>query len=429
MKAEEIKRLYRVSPQFHERLTDTLNQLDDASFMRYRRKRTVKQLAVAFAAIVLLAAFSSAAYATNLFGLLTEPVGKYGLNMRIVQDSASDTVEKPKHAKLKLGYIPDGYEQIKDEDGFVEQNKYSYGGEPISDRWGFSFLIYTGADSYNRTETYIVDSEEKTVNGHKIIFMTQQFEDNGNKQYLAAEYFEDWDTVVVGYCGDREELAKIMEHLDLEEDTAYVEPETVVLGDDPYADYAFSIEDEKREYQLGETFQWCGQVVKAPSLEYSFKEGECDITVKSVKENDGITGLDKNNLLAPDDAEWYARYFNNDGSLKTPYIRTDIDYGDGIDSLGHYEPQEAERRFYLVTIEVKNGSFSGQFMSNTGGAIYQDQHHENGADVYTVGIVVDEDKADDLALSIPSKETLIDEATQTAVFKEIEMVIPLLRDR
>ncbi|MBQ9248637.1 MAG: hypothetical protein IJ171_08655, partial [Ruminococcus sp.] len=227
----------------------------------------------------------------------------------------------------------------------------------------------------------------------------------------------------------QEELAKIMEHLDLEEDTAYVKPETVDLRDDPYADYAFSIEDEKREYQLGETFQWRGQVIKAPSLEYSFKEGECDITVKSVKENDGITGLDKNNLLAPDDAEWYARYFNNDGSLKSPYIRTDIDYGDGIDSLGHYEPQEVERRFYLVTIEVKNGSFSGQFMSNIGGVIYQDQHHENGADVYMVGIVVDEDKSDDLALSISSKETLIDEATQTAVFKEIEMVVPLLRDR
>ena len=429
MKAEDIKRLYEVSPKLHESILHTLQQLDDASVERYQKRKTVHRLIIVFAIIASIIAFSTVAYATNLFGLLAEPFGKYGLDMHIVKESTPDTAENPKHVRLKLGYIPEGYEQIKDENGFVEPDKYSYGGESITDRWGFTFLIYTGADSYNRTETYIVESRETIVNGHKIIYMTQQFEDNGDKQYLAAEYYDNWDTVVVGYCGNQDELVKIMEHLDLEEDTEYVEQETLDLGDDLYADYAFSMEDETRQYNLGETFKWFGQIVNAPSPLYSIKEGECEITVKSVEENDGIKGLDRNNLMVPDDAEWYARYFNSDGSLKTPYTRTDIEYGDGIDSLGHSESQEVNRHFYLVTVEVKNGSFTGQFMTNVGGAIYQEKHRENGADIFTIGIIVDEDELDDLVLSITSAETIIDDETQTIVRKNIDTVIPLLKDQ
>lgn len=430
MKAEDIKRLYEVSPKLHKSIEYTLQQLDETSVKGYRKRRSVRRFVVAFSIIATLVAFSTIAYATNLFGLLTEPVGKYGLDMHVVRESTPDTTKKPKHVKLKLGYVPEGYKQIEDENGFVEPNKYSYGGKSISDRWGFSFLIYS-ADQYSATETYITETTEKTVNGHKIVFMTQQFEDNGKKQYLAAEYFDEWDTVVVGYCVNQEELAKIMEHLDLEEDTNYVEPETKTIDDDddPYAGYAFSMGEETREYQLGESFTWTNQIVNAPSPEYSFKDGECEITVKSVRENNGIKGLDKSNLMAPDDEEWYSRYFNPDGSLKTPYTRTDRESGDGINSLGHIGSQEINRHFYLVTVEVTNGSFSGQFMSDVGGVLYQEQHHENGTDVFTVGIIADEDELDELALSISSSETVIDDKTQTAIRKSIDTVIPLLANQ
>ena len=248
MKAEDIKRLYEVSPKLYESIEHTLQQLDSASVERYRKRRSVRRFVIVFAVIASLVAFSTVAYATNLFGLLTKPIGKYGLDMHVVSESTSDTTEMQKHVKLKLGYIPEGYKQIEDENGFVEPNKYGYGGKSISDRWGFSFLIYS-ADQYSTTETYIIETTEKTVNGHKIVFMTQQFEDNGKKQYIAAEYFDEWDTVVVGYCVNQEELVKIMEHLDLEEDTNYVEPETKTIDDDddPYAGYAFSMGEETRE--------------------------------------------------------------------------------------------------------------------------------------------------------------------------------------
>lgn len=430
MKAKDIRQLYEVPPELHKSIEYTLQQLDSTSVERYRKRRSMRRFVIAFAVIASLVAFSTVAYATNLFGLLTKPVGKYGLNMHIVSESTPDTAKKPRRVKLKLGYIPEGYKQIEDENGFVDPNKYSYGGESESDRWGFSFLIYS-TDQYNVTETYIIETTEKTINGHKIVFMTQQFEDNGKKQYLAAEYFDEWDTVVVGYCVNREELTKIMEHLDLEEATNYVEPETKAIDDDddPYAGYAFSMDEEIREYQLGETFTWTSQIVDAPLPKYSFKEGECDITVKTIKENDGIKGLDRSNLMAPDDEEWYSRYFNADGSLKTPYTRTDTEFGDGINSLGHNDSQEVNRHFYLVTVEVTNGSFTGQFMSNVGGVLYQEQHHENGTVVFTVGIIADEDELDELALSISSSETVIDDKTQTAIRKSIDTVIPLLANQ
>lgn len=442
MKTEDIKRLYEVSPKLHESIVNTLQQLDETSVESYRKQRSARRFIVAFAVIASVVAFSSVAYATNLFGLLTESVGKYGIDMRIEKDGTTASTIIKRYAKPNPTYLPKGCCQLMGNDdnenpilnaeGVTSYNpngnyRYTDGNET----W-VHFHVYQ-AESFNEEARYIVDSFEKEYGGHKTVFLTRQFEDNGNQDHYAVKYFEDWGIVVDCYYDNLPELMKIMEGLELQEPEKdakeHLEPETVDEDDNPYADYAFSMEDETRQYQLGETFKWFGQIVNAPSPLYSFKEGECEITVKSVEENNGIKGLDRNNLLVPEDAEWYARYFNSDGSLKTPYTRTDIEYGDGIDSLGHSESQEVNRHFYLVTVEVKNGSFTGQFMTHVGGTLYQEQHRENGADIYTVGIIVDEDELDDLVLSITSTETIIDDETQTAVRKNIDTVIPLLTDQ
>ncbi len=412
MKAEELKKLYALTPELHESVARTLQKLDDKSPMRYRKQKIVKRFAVVLAVVILLAAFTTAAYATHLFGFLTERVGKYGVNMHIVQATPDSAVNK-KYAKPNPTYLPKGCCQLMGNDdnenpilnaeGVTSYNpngnyKYTDGKET----W-VHFHVYQ-AESYSEEARYIVDSFEKEYGGHKTIFLTRQFEDNGNQDHYAVKYFEDWGIVV---------------------DKEHLEPETVDVGDDPYVGYAFSTKDETREYQLGETFTWTEQIVDAPSPLYCFKEGECEITVKAVKENDGIKGLDRNNLLFPDDEEWCARWFNSDGSLKTPYIRTDIDYGDGVNALGHSESKEVNRHFYLVTVKVKNGSFTGQFMTHSGSVLYQENHSENGAEIFTVGIVADEDELNDVVLSIASFETVIDDKTQTVVRKSIDTIIPL----
>lgn len=438
MKAEDINKLYAITPEMHESVAHALKNLDSTSSERYRKRKTATRLMVVFAAVALLAAFGTVAYATHLFGLVTDPVGKYGIDMYIAEDVTTASTKSNSYAKPNPMYLPKGCCQLIGNDvddkpilnteGVTSYNpngNYQYtDGNEI---W-VHFHVYQ-AETFNEEARYIVDSFEKEYGGHKTVFLTRQFEDNGKQDHYAVKYFEDWGIVVDCYYDNVPELMKIMEGLELqepeEEAKEHLEPETIDMSDDPYAGYAFSMEYETREYRLGETFTWTEQMVDAPSPVYCFKEGECNITVKSVKENDGIKGLDRNDLLATDDAEWYARYFNSDGSLKTPYIRTDTDNGDGVNKLGHSESKEVNRHFYLVTVEVKNGSFTGQFMTYAGGVLYQERKLENGTETYTVGIIVDEDELDSFVLSINSSETVIDDKTQTVVRKNIDTIIPL----
>lgn len=433
MKAEDIKQLYNVSPKIHESIEHTLQQLNDTSKESYRKRIRVRRLIVAFAVVAFLVSFTTVAYASHLFGLLTEDVGEYGVDMHIAQETTSLSTTAKRYAKPNPTYLPEGCRQLIDDEGnanpegitsYNPNGNYTY---TDSDNVWVHFHVYE-ADGFHEEARYIVDRMEKEYNGHKVVFLTRQHEDNGEKDYYAIEYFEDWGYVVDCYY-DMPELMKIMEGLELQEADDYVEQPTLDLGDDPTADYAFSLEYETTERRMGETFTWSWQTVNAST--YDNKDGEYEITVKSVTEHDGVKGLDKNGLLAPNDEEWYARFFNGDGSLKTPYIRTDYNSGDGIDSLGHIETQEVNRRFYLVTIEVKTidgryGGFNGQFMADGGGVIYRDEVFEDGAEILTVGVVADEDGWDDLALNLYSEEIIIDDENKTVVRKEIETVIPLL---
>ncbi len=442
MKAEEIKKLYAPTPEMHESIVHALQNLDSVSTERYRKRKTATRLAVVFAAVALLAAFGTVAYATHLFGLLTEPVGKYGIDMRVAEDGTTASTKPKTYAKPNPTYLPKGCCQLIGNDDndiqiFNAEGVTSYnpnGNYQYTDGneiW-VHFHVYQ-AETFNEEARYIVDSFERDYNGHKTVFLTRQFEDNGEQDHYAVKYFEDWGIVVDCYYDNVPELMKIMDGLELqepeEEAKEHLEPQTIDFSDELYAGYDFSMMEETRKYRLGEAFTWVAQIVDAPSPAYSFKDGECEITVKSVKENDGIKGLDRNNLLAPDDEEWYARYFNSDGSLKTPYVRTDTDYGDGVNTLGHSESKEVNRHFYLATVEVKNGSFTGQFMTHSGGILYQEKHLENGTEIYTVGITVDEDELNDFALSIDSSETVIDDKTQTVVRKSVDTVVPLQVNR
>ena len=443
MKAEDIKKLYEVSPKIQESIEYTLRQLDGSSIKRSQRRRITRRFVIAFAVIALLVAFSSVAYATKMFGLLIEPVGKYGLDIQVEQSSTESVTAAKRHAKPTPTYLPKGCCQILDNNeddtnvlgdegvtvynpngNYIYTNSKDAYGEP-GEAWVHLFMHE--ADGFHENALYIVDRSETEYDGHKTVFLTRQFEDNGEKDYYAFKYFEDWGYVAEVYYDNMSELMKIMEGLELQEADDYVEAPTLDESDvsnGPYDDYAFSMDYETREYKLGETFSWSQQIVRAPLPEYSYNDGECEITVKSVKENDGIKGLDKNNLIY-DDEEWYSRYFNSDGGLKTPYTRTNRNNGDGTDTLGHTRQQEIKRLFYLVTVEVKNGSFNGQYMTNAGGVLYQEQQNKDGAEIYTIGVVVDEDEQTELALSISSFETVIDDKTQTAVRKDVDTVVPL----
>ena len=48
MKAEDIKRLYGVSPKLHESIEHTLQQLDNTSVERYKKRKTIRRFIIAF---------------------------------------------------------------------------------------------------------------------------------------------------------------------------------------------------------------------------------------------------------------------------------------------------------------------------------------------------------------------------------------------
>ena len=428
MKADDIKKLYKVTPELHDSIEQTLRQLNEASTKRYRKRRNIRRAAVSFAVAALLAAFTTVSYATKLFGTLkTERIGRYGFNFQIT--ATPDSSENNTHVKPDPEYLPKGFRQIIDKADF-----YAPEGAVIYDPYG-NYTYTDGTDNYvhffvkdasefQEEGTYIVDCTEHWFNGHKTVLCTKQYKDNGEKYYFAIEYFEDTGYVVVCECNSKTELQKIMEHLKLQEADDYTEPVTIDFGDDKTADYAVTVKNERVSRPFGKAFIW---------TPYSYyQHNEYSILVKSIKEVDGSNGLDRENFFAPsDDDEWYSRFFNSDGSLKTPYIRTSYGEGDGIDTIGHIEEKEVERHFYLVTVEASaygdtKEKFNSQFMTDGyGGVIYQETHYKNGTETIILGVVADGDELDKLALLLNSMELTIDDKKKTVVRREIETVIPL----
>lgn len=444
MNKADIRALYPITPRAHRLVAETLAGLPENR--RSSESRRARRIVALIAAIILLAALATVAYATDLLGLFAKRVGNYGLELAVkeqntdMKESSADEAEtgvgKP-HFRLKLGYIPEGYMPITDEDGFIEPYKFSYGGKPQGDRRGFSFLVYR-ADSYSRTETGIVEYHEETVDGRRIVFMTQQEDADGKYiQYLAAKYFDDFDTVVVGYCADEAELGKIMRGLELEEDTEYVE--TATFADDfhvPEDDYAFlGYEDEYRAVKVGESFGYSALVYD----EGNAQEPEFTLTVESVEEQDSADGLDRGSFLYGDR---YDDYFDGDGKLITPYLRDDQETGDGVNDLTRRWQTRTERHFILVTInatankdieyfngykiwsaplEKQNGSWGYPATHGQAVLIYADGT-ENSDRMWrkgetrslTYGVAVDDEVLDMGCLAFETERTVIDHTAQTA---------------
>ena len=437
----EPKRPYHTTPALHNSIVCALNSLDETAVKAKRRRKTVK-IALVCAVVIALGTITVVATATNLFGLISYPVGKYGLNISVEPQSTIGEVAEKKHIKLHLGYVPDGYCEIVDEDGTVAVNKYSYGGKPESDRWGFSFLIYD-ADTYKTTESYIVASYKTEFNGHKAIIATQKMDENDTPQYIATEYFEDWGYVVEGYCINHDELVKIMAQLSLEEDIDYCEPETHD-DDDPYFDYAYSQREQYAIHTYGETFRWATQTVNGES-NYSYS-----VTFQTAKEKNNAAGLDIDGFLHNENENIYYRYFDGDGKLIATYERDDLEAGDGIDSLDSRWQTKTKRRFYLVTVEVAGneimGDFNGQILvsnlvkDNDGSYGYSNQRGNAGV-IYqkseptnkpyttkiTCGVLIDEELLDTAYLNMSSDEIQIDDTDKTVERKDLYDCIKLMQ--
>lgn len=267
--------------------------------------------------------------------------------MSVIED-ASQPAEK-KHVRFVIGYIPEGCELV---DGSAEAGKcrYTTGGAEYGAEISVGFYLIDASD-YSIESRYVVESEEREINGHKAIIGSQQLERDGEKYYFGVIYFENWGYVVQCNSNNRDELLRVMQGLDLEEDTDCTEPPTAA-GDDEYHvpedDYAFMMCEDYRFVEVGEPFGYSEWIYIEDGGQ---KPDTFTVTVKSIEERDNFDGLDKDGFLY---GERFSEWFDSDKKLITPYIRQDYNYGDddGLNELITHTDTETERHFMVVTVDV-----------------------------------------------------------------------------
>ena len=350
MKTEDLQNAYPNPPEdFHNAVLSSLYKLDAKSPVRYRKRR-VMRVAVVCAIVAALGSFTAVAAATNFFGLFSEPVGKFGLHVGVTEEATESASEPLKAVKMKFGYMTKGFEELPHMSSDVKkfQNTNAENGEC------FSFSVVPAKD-FDYTETYIIDSEETVVNGHKLIITTRQMTEGGEVDYGATMYFEDWGYVVGGgaYGGaDKDELLKIMQNLSLEEDKDYV-PETTSADmvrsdlDLKRLEYDWTINTEFTMHKLGEAFKWGHE---AHSDDFTVK-------VTSIKEQTGTNDISEDYWnWTTDYSLIHSDFFDENGKLITPYTRHDINESDGVNTQRKEWDTEDDRHFYVVTVEITQNS-------------------------------------------------------------------------
>ena len=456
MKKEDLKSVYPDPPEdFHNAVLFSLYKLDSKSPARYVRRHRAVIIALVCAIITALGSFTAVAAATNFFGLFSKRVGNFGLQVKVSEASPLQESAQLKHVKMKFGYMTDGFTQVNHTGG--DDIKFHIEGMENSPWYTFSTVP---SKEFDNTEEYIIHSEETTLNGHKLVLTTRQMTENGEVDYGATMYFEDWGYVVGGgaYGGaDKNELLKIMQHLSLEEDTDYV-PETTS------ADMVRSDLDEKRlEYDLtsntdftmhkpGESFKW------------GREEDSDDFTVKvtSIIEKTSTESISENYWKwSPDYSLSYSEFFDENGKLITPYTRHDISENDGINTQNKEWDTEDDRHFFVVTIELTQNAdkpFAGfdmmedcspQILIRNADGSYRPNSSEEKSNLYqrvlygnsdtvlsnpgddmnilnmskgetrtlTYGIVVDDDVLDNTYLLFNSEGSqIIDDDSETIIF-------------
>ena len=227
---EKLNKLYPEVPEsFHNKVTETLEGLDEHKDIPIRKHNRGLKIAVACAAITVVGAFTVAAAAINFFGLFSEKVGNYGLHVGVEQSTEessanevkSDPDKSEKHYKIVASYVPEGFKNEVDNPLVCH---YHYGDKVFENRDLDYHIRASKEQYYDETYDNVIKSENDKVNGRDVVYMTFQYGENEEKLiYGAVVYFKDEGYIVYVNNSDLNELKKIVAGLSLEEDTEYEE--------------------------------------------------------------------------------------------------------------------------------------------------------------------------------------------------------------
>ena len=187
MQGKDLKNAYNSTPKFHKTVEDTLNTLDDSAPTIFAKHRKRKKFAFAFALIFLILSTTVVGAYTEFFGLFSERVGNYGLNITVETQTEKEQKTSVTGVTLDLGYLPDGYKEPYGEEYSKDVYKYYYGDDESDLRLTF---FVTKTENFIFQEKFITNYEETAFDGYKTLFATRKFEDDTQESFIPVKYFD-----------------------------------------------------------------------------------------------------------------------------------------------------------------------------------------------------------------------------------------------
>lgn len=352
MKPNDLKNIYSNSTQdFHNAMLCSLVKLNEKAQQRYKRHRVLKLVIICI--IIACLCTTSVLAASNFYGVFTDKVSNYGMNVNVVPE---EDKKLPEYVKLTFGYLPEGVIETPHTDG----EKYSLNGQATFKNCSFGIIILD--DEFDITNEYIINSKEKIINGNRVVINTRKFDDSSEfTQTIFYEYFDNLGVVLSGWCDNTisdEEVEKIIAGAEVSEGTEDDHFERVDLASELSQSNIPTIEVYDLINQQVTSTYLLGKYGK--SFDYydiDDPEKRFSVNVKSFKLHDNVSDLDKNNFNfieyryhEPDDT--YETYFDENGDIIPDYTRIQTEYGDGINSIDKSTEINAKRHFVLAELQI-----------------------------------------------------------------------------
>lgn len=318
MKKEDLKTIYgKPSDEFHHSVMNVLYHLDDKKAAKHTAgKRIMKTVLVC--ALITAIGTTTVAAATGFFGLFSRQVGNYGVNITTESSAAAEEMAVHTYeAEILAHYLPTGFVQ----QGGVGGASYYFNNNIYSDNWYFEATLFEAKD-YNKTETYVIKSEEREFKGHKAVISTQKTsESNDHICYIVTEYFEEENIVLRCvfsgeksnnryFAPDYNEMIRIMENMEIKMTTETSGQTLPAFEPGAISDYDITeiLENEKAQNGvIGETY------TVAVS---NYDESETNLTIKvtGLTEQHSPEGFEKSDFKnAGNGRSLYDKYFDANG--------------------------------------------------------------------------------------------------------------------
>ncbi len=316
----------KVPDSFHNAVTEAIKEVENMNSHKKSNNKILRRTLTVLIAAVLLSctAFACSEVYNNWF----QKTGNY--SGKVV--ATDNEVDIPDYISFELGYLPEGMSVSKTEAPY----KYDYNGG-----FGLSFNFWR-VDSLEKNHyKNVVSTESLIVGDKKVEILTINNTDNKT----ALIYFEDKGVVVECYYNnaiEKADIIKIFENLKLVETTE----SNAIVFDGTNKDTSLPADyvspDVIKFYKMGEVCENGFDPMNNAS--FSVQIIDCKVI-------DNANSINKENINSSINNE---EYIDEDGSIK-PYIRENIEYGDGVNTVDTVISSETvQRKMIAVTMNVEN---------------------------------------------------------------------------